>query len=84
MKQIFLLLIVVTVASCYNQNDKDRKSEATISNLTVPKNYVDTIKRLEDLSTNLNYDSLGQLISKIEFNVKTDNLEDYADGKIPW
>jgi len=32
----------------------------------------------------LDYDSLGQLVSEIRFEVRTKNLEDYKDGKIPW
>jgi hypothetical protein len=45
---------------------------------------VDTIRELENQSTTFNYDSLGDLISKIRFDVKTDNLQEYEHGKVPW
>jgi len=71
--------------SCTNRTDKKNVSESTISSLDIhQKNYVDTIRQLENQSTILNYDSLGQVISKIRFDVKTNNLEDYENGKIPW
>lgn len=85
MKQLFLLLTVITALSCINQTDKKNVSDSTISSSdSLPKNYVDTITQLENQSTILNYDSLGQLISEIRFDVKTNNLEDYESGKIPW
>ena len=31
-----------------------------------------------------NYDSLGEMIAVIKFELKTSNLNDYEDGKIPW
>jgi hypothetical protein len=84
-KQIFLLLAVITAISCFHQTDNKNVSESTISpSDSTSKNYVDTIRLLENQSTILNYDSLGQLISKIRFDVKTNNLEDYENGKIPW
>ncbi|HMK18751.1 MAG TPA: hypothetical protein VK492_11140 [Chitinophagaceae bacterium] len=85
MKQIFLLLAITTAIGCFHQADKKNVSKSTISpSGSTSKNYVDTISLLENQSTILNYDSLGQLISKIRFDVKTNNLEDYENGKIPW
>ena len=83
MKQIFILLTGLGLISCLNQTEKQNSSTRTNSD-TVPKTYVDTIRELEKQSTILNYDSLGQLVSKIRFDVKTDNLQDYEDGKVPW
>ncbi len=84
MKQIFLLFTTVSLISCFDQVDKQHSSKTDNSNSgSIPKNYVDTISELEQQSTILNYDSLGVLISKIRFDVKTDNLEDYKDGIIP-
>jgi hypothetical protein len=82
-KQIFLLFTVITAIGCLNSTDKQTVSKATNSD-TIPKAYVDSIRELENQSTTLNYDSLGELISKIRFDVKTDNLQDYEDGKVPW
>ena len=85
MKQILLLLTAITAISCINQTDKKKVPESTDSSSdSPPKNYVDTIRQLENQSTILDYDSLGQVVSKIRFDVKTNNLKDYEDGKIPW
>lgn len=85
MKQLFLLLTIIAAASCINQTEKKTLSGSGVSSSdSTAKNYIDTIKHLENQSTILNYDSLGRLISEIRFDVKTDNLEDYERGKIPW
>jgi len=84
-KKIFFALAAFVAVSCFNRDGKKNVSEATISSLdSTPKNYVDSQRELENQSTVVNYDSLGELISKIRFDVTTDNLEDYEDGKIPW
>jgi len=84
MKQILLLLAVIASISCINHLDKKGAPESIIPTLdSLPKNYDDTITQLENQSTNLNYDSLGQEISIIRFDIKTNNLKDYEDGKIP-
>ncbi len=73
------------VVACVNQADKKKTLEPIISaSDSTLKTYVDTIKQLENQSTLLNYDSLGELISTIRFDVKTSNLEDYENGEIPW
>jgi len=73
------------LVSCINQTDKRTVSEKDISTAdSIPKNYVDTIRELENSSTILNYDSLGALISKVRFDVTTKNLKDYENGKVPW
>jgi hypothetical protein len=83
-KQILLLLTVLAVVSCTNQADREKVPESTISSSdSQPKNYADTISQLESQSTNLGYDSLGQVVSKIRFDVKTNNLIDYENGKKP-
>jgi hypothetical protein len=83
-KKIFLLSATVTLISCFDQVDKQYASKTANSNTdSIPKTYVDTISELEQQSTILNYDSLGVLISKIRFDVKTENLDDYKDGIIP-
>ncbi len=81
--RIFLLLMAITVVSCFNQTDKRALSDATNSD-SIPKTYADTISELENQSIILNYDSIGELISKIRFDVRTNNLKDYEDGKVPW
>jgi hypothetical protein len=83
-KQIFLLFALVTLLSCFDQVHKGYASKIANSNPdSISKNYVDSISELEQQSTILDYDSLGVLISKIQFNVKTDNSEDYENGIIP-
>jgi len=46
--------------------------------------YVERLQQLEKTSFGLNYDSLGERIAVIKFDLKTSNLKDYDDGKIPW
>lgn len=83
MKQIFLLFTIISLISCFDQVNRQHSSKTdNLNSDSIPKNYVDTISELEQQSTILNYDSLGVLISKIRFDVKTDNLEDYKDGII--
>ncbi len=85
MKKTFLIFIVISLFSCFNQTDKRAVYEKKISTAdSIPKTYIDTIKELENSSTILNYDSLGTLISKVRFDVTTNNLKDYKNGKIPW
>ena len=85
MKQTFLIFTTITLISCFNQTDKRTVSEKSISTAdSIQKNYIDTIRELENSSTILNYDSLGTLISKVRFDVTTINLNDYENGKIPW
>ncbi len=84
MKTILLLLIIIADVGCISQTDKKNVPESTVSSLDSPQNYDDTLRELENLSTILNYDSLGQVISTIQFDVETDNLKDFENGKIPW
>jgi hypothetical protein len=80
-----LLLTTITILSCINQIDKRHPPGATTSSRdSIPKSHDDTLSKLEKQSTILSYDSLGQLISKIKFDVKTKNVKDFADGKVPW
>jgi hypothetical protein len=83
MRQTFILLTSIILISCLNQTDKQTVVKSKNSD-TLPNAYVDTIRELENQSTTFNYDSLGELTSKVRFDVKTDNLQDYEDGKVPW
>lgn len=85
MKKILLLLTAVVAASCFNQTDKKKVAESSMSAWdSQQKKYEDSLRQLENQSTILNYDSLGKIVEKIRFDVKTNNLNDYEDGKIPW
>lgn len=83
MKQIFTLLTIIILISCLNQTDKQTVSKPSNSD-TIPDTYVETIRELENQSTTFDYDSLGELISIVRFDVKTNNRKDYEDGKVPW
>ncbi len=84
-KQIILLLAVMSIVSCFNQTDEKNVSEATISTSeSAPNNNVDTQRESEYQSTIPNDEALGQLVFRIQFDIKTNNLEDYENGKIPW
>lgn len=78
--------MTVVAASCVNQAEKKRITESSSMSSwdSAQKNYADSLSQLENQSTSLNYDSLGQIVEKIRFDVKTNNLNDYQDGKIPW
>jgi len=69
-KLISPLLLALTFAACLNRPHEKVTSQKAASRDTIAKSYVDTIKELENLSMTVNYDSLGQLISNIRFDVK--------------
>jgi len=82
---ILSILVVITFAYCNNQdnkaNDYNKLSQSSDSST---KTYQDSLTQLEQQSAYKSDDSLGEIISTILFNVKTHNLADYNDGKIPW
>ncbi|MGZ3832048.1 MAG: hypothetical protein ACXVB0_00895 [Mucilaginibacter sp.] len=51
---------------------------------TTGSSYDKELTKLEQKAVEKNTDSLGTLITKINFRVKTDNLTDFSEGFIPW
>lgn len=83
-KQIFLVLTVINLSGCFNQTGRGNVLQITsLISDSIPKNYDDTLTELENKSMALNYDSLGELISKIRFDIKTKNSKEYKNGIIP-
>jgi hypothetical protein len=84
-KQILLISLALIATSCNNQTERNTVIEAdhTLKDSTT-KTYVDSLQQLEEESTILNYDSLGDLTFTIKFEIKTNNFKDYENGKIPW
>lgn len=80
MKKLLTLLAVITAVSCVDRTT----SPLTIKSQQVPQNYDDSLNKMENESTGLNYDSLGELVSTIRFDIKTNDRQNYKDGKIPY
>jgi hypothetical protein len=76
------LAVVVTVAGCINNTGT--RTTAELKPISASEAYGDTLNQLERKSMTLNYDSLGDLISTVRFDIKTNDLKDYKDGKIPY
>ena len=85
MRQILTLFVAVILVSCFNQTNNQTVLNESVSSVdSISKSYVDSLTELENSSTILNYDSLGNLMLEISFNVKTDNLNDYENGIMPF
>ncbi|TJZ62964.1 hypothetical protein FAZ15_01300 [Sphingobacterium olei] len=48
------------------------------------KEPIEVVKERIQAFLEKDYSELGELLYEFEFKVKTDNLEDYEDGYIPW
>lgn len=70
-------LISVLLIGCNGQPQK----ATTNSQIKDP---IKVIQEREQLAVEKEYDALGELISTIEFGVRTDNKTDFPDGVIPW
>jgi hypothetical protein len=72
---IFLSILFV---GCNTQ-----KKESSNSNINL-NDPIEVIKAREQQAYQKNYSEIGELISTIEFKVKTNNLKDFEDGFIQW
>ena len=83
--QVFMLFVYSIVSSCIHQPAGSKEKEANKLSLdSASERYVERLQDLEKASMGLNYDSLGEMIAVITFELKTSNIKDYEDGKIPW
>jgi hypothetical protein len=84
----YLTLIVIVsffTAACFHRPAGSRAKETDRLSLdSASERYVERLQDLEKASMGLNYDSLGEMTAVIKFELKTTNLKDYEDGKIPW
>ncbi len=71
-KNLLYIISLVVFFSCHGHHAINSKDPAEI------------IEKKEQLSLNKDYSTIGDLIYTIDFQVKTDNVNDYEDGFIPW
>lgn len=82
---LFMLFVYSIVSSCIHHPAGSTTKEANRLSLdSASEHYVERLQDLEKASMGLNYDSLGEMTAVITFELKTTNLKDYEDGKIPW
>jgi len=77
MRKYILLILTILLISC-----KEQKKQSNLNAET--KDPIEFIQENEKRSMEKQYGNLGDLISTIEFKVKTENKKDYTDGFIPW
>jgi len=77
MRKYFLLLMTITFIGCKSQTQKSNST-------TEIQDPIEFIKANEKIASEKQYDNLGELVSTIEFKVKTENKKDFEDGIIPW
>jgi hypothetical protein len=77
MTKFYLLLLTLLFVGCIGQSRKKNLDSQS-------KDPIELIKEREQIAFEKQHDNLGELISSIEFGVRTDNKEDFEDGIIPW
>lgn len=77
MKKFYILIMGIALIGCNRQSQQTTSVQET-------KDPFEKVKENEKIAQEKQYDNLGELISKISFNVKTDNKKDFDNGIIPW
>lgn len=77
MKKCYIVLIGIALIGCNGQSFQKNSLQKT-------NDPIEKVKEKETIAQEKQYDNLGELISKIAFNVKTNNKEDFENGIIPW
>ena len=77
MTKYFILVLTILFTSCKGQTQKSNPKQDS-------KDPIAVIQENEKKATEKKSDNLGELISTILFQVKTENKKDYKDGLIPW
>jgi hypothetical protein len=77
MEKLLILILAITLTGCIRQSQKTNSGQKTDDPIAL-------LKANEKKAFEKQYDNLGELISTIVFNVKTDNKTDFKDGIIPW
>ena len=75
--RFFIFSMTILLTSCNEQTQKYNPKQDS-------KDPVTVIKENEQKAFEKNNDNLGQLVSTILFQVKTDNKKDFENGLIPW
>ena len=81
-KLVFSIL-TIAIISC-KEVPKDKKVSHARTSIDTSKDYSKILTELEKASIEKKYDTIGELIKTISFNVKTENKKDFEDGIIPW
>jgi hypothetical protein len=81
---VVIFFLLVANAGCNNSAVINLSTKTHPQNDSGPKTYSDTLDELENASINKKSDSLGILISKISFQVKTEDKHIFKVGIIPW
>src|SRR5882724_238473 len=80
-----IFLTVFVFFSCNNQAKQSKQLSIDSSKVDTSVNvYAKQLTEKEKLSSTKNVDTLGNLISEIDFHVTTNNVKDYKDGFIPY
>lgn len=69
----FLLFVSILAIGCKGKADN-----------AATKSPIDLVKENEQKSMEKTHDDLGTRIGSFEFQVKTDDIENFEDGMIPW
>jgi hypothetical protein len=77
--KIFLSLLIIVSFACNRV-----PAQSNLLSDTASKYYDKLLTIREQQASKKNSDSLGTLMTRINFNVKTDNLTDFKEGFIPW
>src|SRR5258706_14670053 len=81
--KLLISILAILLLSC-KQTSKQLVLKPIIeANKTIPDSSK-MVENLEQASIAKNYDSLGELVKTISFNVRTDNKTEFEDGVIPW
>ncbi|MBC5837640.1 hypothetical protein [Flavobacterium muglaense] len=73
MMKYFLLFVSILAIGCKGKTDN-----------AATKLPIDLVKENEQKSMEKTHDDLGTRIGSFEFQVKTDDVENFEDGMIPW
>ena len=81
-KITLICLFILSCIVCKAQNNG--ADTITRVKIDTTQDYNQVLTKLEQQSAEKSYDNLGELVTEIDFQVKTDNLKDYQEGFIPW
>jgi hypothetical protein len=79
LRKIYLSLLITILFACNHSSAQSINQTDTAS-----KAYDKILKEREQQASEKNTDTLGILIKRIDFKVKTDDLANFEDGFIPW
>jgi len=79
LSKISLSLLIIVTFACNSV-----PAQSNLLSDTASKDYDKVLTIRKKKASEKNTDSLGTLITQINFNVKTDNLTDFKEGFIPW